>query len=136
MVQTLVLTHGNLARELLATAERISGGLPNLRALSLDWNEPREALLENLRAVIGELDEGEGVLILTDLFGDTPSNLALSLVDRGRVDVVTGVNLPMVLRISCLGERPMNVAQLARWIQRKGQQGIRRLDDRSRGTAP
>lgn len=129
MIQTLILTHGNLARELLTTAERISGGLPNLQALSLDWNEPRETLLDHLRAAIGELDEGDGVLILTDLFGDTPSNLALTLVERGRVEVVTGVNLPMVLRISCLGDRPMEVAQLARWIQLKGQQGIRRGED-------
>lgn len=126
MVQTLVLTHGNLAGELLATAERISGGLPNLRALSLDWNEPRDRLLADLQETIHELDQGDGVLILTDLFGDTPSNLALSLVEKGRVEVVTGVNLPMVLRISCLGDRPMKVTQLARWIQQKGKQGIRR----------
>lgn len=126
MVQTLILTHGNLARELLATAERIAGGLPNLQALSLDWNESREALLDDLQQAIRDLDQGDGVLILTDLFGDTPTNLALSLVEKGRVEVVTGVNLPMVLRISCLADRPMKVAQLARWIQQKGQQGIRR----------
>lgn len=126
MVQTLILTHGNLAHELLTTAERISGGVPNIRALSLDWNEPREGLLEDLREAIRTLDDGDGVLILTDLFGDTPSNLALTLVKKGSIEVVTGVNLPMVLRISCLGNRPMKVGQLARWIQQKGKQGIRR----------
>ena len=126
MVQTLVLTHGNLARELLATAERISGEIPNIQALSLDWNAPREGLLEDLRRAVEDLDQGEGVLVLTDLFGDTPSNLALTLVRKGEVEVVTGVNLPMVLRISCLGDRPMKVGQLARWIQQKGKQGIRR----------
>ena len=126
MVQTLVLTHGNLARELLETAHRISGDVPNIRALSLDWNEPREGLLQHLRGAIRDLDQGDGVLILTDLFGDTPSNLALTLVKKGKVELVTGVNLPMVLRISCLGSRPMKVGQLARWIQQKGKQGIRR----------
>ncbi|HVS01304.1 MAG TPA: PTS fructose transporter subunit IIA [Thermoanaerobaculia bacterium] len=125
MVQILVLTHGTLAQALLETARTISGELPNLQALALDWNEPRDRLREELAAHIAALDQGQGVLVLTDLFGDTPSNLALSLIDPGRVQVVTGVNLPMVLRLSCLGERAMSLEVLARWIQQKGQQGIR-----------
>ena len=79
-----------------------------MQALSLDWDAPRESLLDRLRGVIGKLDEGDGVLILTDLFGDTPSNLALGLIDTGRVEVVTGVNLPMVLRLACQGSRPQH----------------------------
>ncbi len=95
-----------------------------MQALSLDWDAPRESLLDRLRGVIGKLDEGDGVLILTDLFGDTPSNLALGLIDTGRVEVVTGVNLPMVLRLACQGSRPNTVGELACWIQAKGRQGI------------
>ena len=125
MVQTLILTHGNLAEALVDTAARIVGELREVQCLALDWNEPRDALLDRLSAYIQRLDQGEGVLVLTDLYGDTPSNLALSLVDPGRVEVVTGVNLPMVLRLCCLGSRPCDVRELARWIQAKGRQGIR-----------
>jgi PTS system mannose-specific IIA component len=126
MIQTLILSHGSLAQSLLETARNITGGLPDLHALALDWNAPREAILGRLREVVAGLDEGQGVLILTDLYGDTPSNLALGLVEAGRVEVVTGVNLPMVLRLSCLGTRPADLAGLATWIQDKGKQGIRR----------
>jgi mannose PTS system EIIA component len=125
MVQTLILTHGNLAEALVDTACNIVGELRHVQCLSLDWNEPREELLARLDSVISALDEGDGVLILTDLYGDTPSNLALGLIRPGRVEVVTGVNLPMVLRLCCLGQQSLGVADLARWIQAKGQQGIR-----------
>jgi PTS system mannose-specific IIA component len=125
MVQTLIVTHGGLAQALLDTARHITGELHDVHSLALDWNEPREALLGRLENVSAHLDQGQGVLILTDLYGDTPSNLALELIRPGRVEVVTGVNLPMVLRLSCIGARPMELAELARWIQEKGRQGIR-----------
>jgi mannose/fructose-specific phosphotransferase system component IIA len=125
MVQVLILSHGALAHALVDTAERIVGRLKDVQALSLDWDEPREELLGRLRRVIERVDEGQGVLILTDLFGDTPSNLALGLVDAGRVEVVTGVNLPMVLRLACEGSHPPTLGEMARWIQAKGRQGIR-----------
>jgi PTS system mannose-specific IIA component len=125
MVQVLILSHGALAHALVETAERIVGELEDVQALSLDWEEPRESLLARLAQVISSLDRGDGVLILTDLFGDTPSNLALGLIASGRVEVVTGVNLPMVLRLACQGTRPQSLEELARWIQAKGRQGIR-----------
>jgi PTS system mannose-specific IIA component len=124
MVQTLILTHGSLAGALVETAQHIVGELKDVHSLSLDWSEPREELLERIGRLIHQLDGGDGVLILTDLFGDTPSNLALGLVEPGRVEVVTGVNLPMVLRLACLN-RDQPVAEMARWIQAKGRQGIR-----------
>ena len=125
MVQTLIVTHGALAQALIDTARHIIGELRDVHCLALDWNEPRDALLTRLGAVAGRIDQGEGVLILTDLYGDTPSNLSLGLIRPGRVEVVTGVNLPMVLRLGCVGARPIELADLARWIQEKGRQGIR-----------
>ena len=124
MVQVLILSHGALAHALVDTAERIVGHLADVQALSLDWDEPREDLLARMRDVIYSIDEGDGVLILTDLFGDTPSNLALGLIEPGHVEVVTGVNLPMVLRLACQGTKPSTVSDLACWIQAKGRQGI------------
>jgi PTS system mannose-specific IIA component len=130
MVQVLILSHGALAHALVDTAERIVGRLADVQALSLDWDEPREDLLARLRDVIYSIDEGDGVLILTDLFGDTPSNLALGLIEPGHVEVVTGVNLPMVLRLACSprgenqGNKPATIGDLAAWIQAKGRQGI------------
>ena len=125
MVQVLILSHGALAHALVDTAERIVGRLADVQALSLDWDEPREHLLARMHEVVASIDEGDGVLILTDLFGDTPSNLAQGLIDPGHVEVVTGVNLPMVLRLACQGSRPGALHDLACWIQTKGQQGIR-----------
>jgi PTS system mannose-specific IIA component len=125
MVQALILTHGSLAEALVETAARIVGELRDVECLSLDWNASPEALRSTLLDEIARLDQGQGVLLLTDLYGDTPSNLALGLVSPGRVEVVTGVNLPMVLRLSCVGSRPTEVGELARWIQSKGRQGIR-----------
>ena len=128
MVQVLILSHGALAHALVDTAERIVGRLADVQALSLDWDEPREELLLRMRDVIHSIDEGDGVLILTDLFGDTPSNLALGLIEPGHVEVVTGVNLPMVLRLACQGNnpgsKPSTLSELACWIQAKGRQGI------------
>jgi PTS system mannose-specific IIA component len=128
MVQVLILSHGALAHALVDTAERIVGRLGDVQALSLDWDEPCDTLRGRLHEVIDSIDEGDGVLILTDLFGDTPSNLALGLIEPGRVEVVTGVNLPMVLRLACQGNnpgsKPTTVGDLACWIQTKGRQGI------------
>lgn len=126
MIQTLILSHGRLAQELLATAREIVGNdLPGVHHLALDWSTPQAELRSAIAGTIAELDQGRGVLILTDLYGDTPSNLALDLSDPGRVAVVTGVNLPMVLRLSCLGNRDLELATLAHLIQERGQQGIR-----------
>lgn len=125
MIQTLIVSHGNLAEALLDTARTIVGEVTGLHTLSLDWDEPGDVLEERVTQVLGRLDQGDGVLILTDLYGDTPSNLALSVIDPGRIEVVTGVNLPMVLRLGCLGRHSMGVTELARWIHQKGRQGIR-----------
>jgi len=126
MIQTLVLSHGRLAQELLATAREIVGNeLLGVHHLALDWSTSQSELRSRIAESVAALDQGRGVLILTDLFGDTPSNLAFDLSDPGRVEVVTGVNLPMVLRLTCLGNRDLELATLAQLIQERGQQGIR-----------
>ncbi len=127
MIGTLILTHGRLARELLEAAETIAGKLVNFEALTLAWDEPVEAARAKVDAALRRLDGGGGVLILTDMFGGTPHNVAVSFLGARRVEIVTGVNLPMVVRLGCQGEASLPLAELAEWIQRRGQATICRV---------
>ncbi len=124
MFRVLVLTHGPLGEVLLASAQTIAGETPNVSALTLDWGDTYEQAYEKVRARIDELENPEGVLILTDMYGGTPFNVARSLVEPGRVEIVTGVNLPMVLRLSCFNQDAPGLAEAAAWIQGKGQSAI------------
>lgn len=124
MVGTLILTHGGLANEMLAAAEVITGKLRGFESLGLAWSDGVDEARARIGASLERLDTGDGVLILTDMFGDTPTNAALSFAKRGRVAVVTGVNLPMVVRLGCLTVQEMRLEVLARWLQAKGRQSI------------
>lgn len=125
MIGKLILTHGGLARELLAAAQVISGRLSGFEALSLDWNDTFEEAKAKVRAAIERLEDGQGVLILTDMYGGTPSNVAVTFLQQGKVEVLTGVNLPMVLRLACQQtEEPTDLESMARWLQGKGQRSL------------
>ncbi len=124
MTPVLVVTHGRMAQELLAAAETIAGVRPDIRALSLDWEEGSDAARARIAEAVAELDRGEGVLILTDMYGSTPSNAAIALAVPGRVEVVTGVNLPMVVRMSCSSVLPATLVETARWLEEKGRRSI------------
>lgn len=132
MVGTLILTHGELARVLLSAAEVIAGKpLQGFEALTLSWDDGRDQARLKIRAAVERLDHGEGVLILTDMYGGTPSNLAGEITEAGRVEVICGVNLPMVLRLGCRtggGCEEMAVAELADWLESKGQQSVRHVE--------
>jgi PTS system mannose-specific IIA component len=124
MIAVLIVTHGRLAAELLAAGQIIAGDLPNFRALSLDWSEGIEEARQRIAEEIAAIDQGDGVLVLTDMFGDTPSNAASSLRRPGRVEIVSGVNLPMVVRLGCTREVSQPVAEMARWLEIKGRRSI------------
>lgn len=126
MIGVLIVTHGGLATELLAAARVIAGELPNFRALSLDWSEGLEQARARIAVEVAGLESGEGVLVLTDMFGDTPSNAALSLRVEGRVEVISGVNLPMVVRLGCSRTSAAPVGEVARWLEVKGRRSIAR----------
>jgi PTS system mannose-specific IIA component len=136
MIGVLVVTHGRLAEELLAATERITGRLERFRALSLDWSEGLDAANERIRTEIRALDDGDGVLLLTDMFGDTPSNAALACCEEGRVEIVSGVNLPMMVRLGCSGRGTATLPEMARWLEIKGRQSIRRVSGGGRGPQP
>jgi mannose PTS system EIIA component len=124
MIGKLILTHGGLARELLAAAQVISGRLSGFEALSLDWTEGVEEARTKVKLAIERLDQGQGVLILTDMYGGTPCNVALSFLQPGRVEILTGVNLPMVLRLACQADGQENVEDVAHWLQAKAQRSL------------
>lgn len=124
MIGKLILSHGGLAEELLRTAERIAGPLQGFRALSLSWDEGSEEAAARIRQELRELDQGEGVLILADMFGDTPCNAAVSLLERDKVELVSGINLPLVVRLACPGA-PRTLDELAQWAVAKAQNSVR-----------
>ncbi len=98
----LIVTHGRLADELEKAARRIIGEVPRLASVSLDWDDDVADARRRIEAGIASVAVDGRVLILTDMFGGTPSNVALSLLEPGRVDVVTGVNLPMLIKFANL----------------------------------
>ena len=104
MIGVLITTHGNLGIEMIRAAEMIRGSLKGIIPVSIDQTKGVEDLKKEISTAIKKLDQGQGVLILTDLFGGTPSNLSLSFLKGGRVEVITGVNLPMLLKITDIRE--------------------------------
>jgi PTS system mannose-specific IIA component len=126
MIPVLVLTHGNLATELLQAARMID---PNLSeqtaAMSLPWDVDSDEASRSLKKKLRELDRGEGALVLTDMFGGTATNLALPLLEPGKIEIVTGVNLPMLVKLGSLKDRPMSLHDLAEGLTSAGQKSIR-----------
>jgi PTS system mannose-specific IIA component len=100
MIGLLVITHCQLAKEFLEAAEFIVGAIDAVEHVSIDASKDSKKLLEIIEKKMDALDQGQGVLVLTDMFGGTPSNLALSFLDRDSIEVVTGINLPMVIAVA------------------------------------
>lgn len=95
-----MVTHGQLATELLNAAEMIVGDLPGFAAVSIGWHDDVTVARETIAATLERVRGRLGTLILTDMFGGTPTNLALSFLENGRVEVVTGVNLAMLIKLA------------------------------------
>ncbi len=100
MIGVVVAAHGNLAQELVQTTNFIVGPQENLIALSIDPSKSVEEMKNEVKRAIREVDSGDGILILTDMFGGTPANMTLSFLEEGRIEVITGANLPMLIRLS------------------------------------
>ena len=123
MVGMLVVTHRRLAEELIDTAELIVGKIDNCVGLSLDPDLPVDELRQQITNAMNEVDDGDGVIVLTDMFGGTPSNLSLSFLNYKGVEVVTGVNLPMLLKLAHSREDE-KVEELARVVKDYGRRSI------------
>lgn len=100
MIGLVIVTHGALAKEFVAALEHVVGRQKQLAAICIDANDDLDARRRDIRAAVEEVNSGDGVIILTDMFGGTPSNLALGLLSRGKVEVLAGVNLPMLIKLA------------------------------------
>jgi PTS system mannose-specific IIA component len=132
MIGVVVVTHGQLATELVNAAETIVGDLPGFAAVSIGWHEDTDDARAEIATAVARVDRGAGVLILTDMFGGTPSNLSMSFLSPGKVEVLTGVNLPMLIKLANLGEQA-DLLTAAREIREHGRHAIWVASDLLRG---
>lgn len=99
MIGLILVTHGRLAEEFLVALEHVVGPQKNIATVCIGPQDDMEGRRKEIATAIKQVDDGKGVIILTDLFGGTPSNLSISLLDAGSVEVIAGVNLPMLIRL-------------------------------------
>jgi PTS system mannose-specific IIA component len=100
MIGLILVTHGRLAEEFIAATEHVVGSQSNVRAISIGPDDDIEQRRRDILAAVEAVDSGDGVILLTDMFGGTPSNLAISIMDRGKIEVIAGVNLPMLIKLA------------------------------------
>jgi len=128
MIGALVVSHGQLAQELLAAAEMIVGEISHIQAVSIGWHDDVNDARTEIEKRIADVGSGGGVLLLTDMFGGTPSNIAFSFHEPGKVDVVTGANLPMIIKIANQKEGE-TLESLARSVCEQGKSSIAMASD-------
>jgi PTS system mannose-specific IIA component len=100
----VLVTHGRLAAEFIAALEHVVGPQRNIRAVCIGPDDDMDARRKEIIEAVGAVDEGDGVVLLTDMFGGTPSNLAISVMERANVEVIAGVNLPMLIKLAGMRE--------------------------------
>ncbi len=124
MVGVIVITHCRLGEELIAAARLVVGEeLRQFQSVSIDPREGSEEIREKIIAAIRKVEGGQGILILTDMYGGTPSNISLSFLEEKKIEVITGVNLPMLLKLATYQDN-MDLESLAAYITDYGQRNI------------
>jgi mannose PTS system EIIA component len=121
----VIVSHGQVATELLAAAETIVGEQDHLSAVSIGWHDDVEAAKSEIERAIDKVNEGNGVLILTDMFGGTPTNISAMFLKEGEVEIVTGVNLPMVIKLAS-NTKEISLSEMAKIVEDQGKQSIYR----------
>ncbi|HEX8073212.1 MAG TPA: PTS sugar transporter subunit IIA [Pyrinomonadaceae bacterium] len=122
-VAGVIVTHGQLATELLAAAEMIVGPVSHIAAVSIGWHDDVDAARDEIEQALKRVAEGRGVLLLTDMFGGTPTNIASMFLTEGAVEVVTGVNLPMIIKLATDTSADA-LLDVARRVREQGREGI------------
>jgi len=129
MIGLVIATHARLGEELVSAARMIIGPSDRVRAVSIQPGDGVELVRTNLAEAMAEVNpDGDGVVVMTDMFGGTPSNISLAFLDSGQVEVLTGVNLPMVLKFFNAQDH-LSLAELASLLKSYGQQGINQASD-------
>ncbi|MEN9709292.1 MAG: hypothetical protein RIQ68_1700 [Pseudomonadota bacterium] len=113
MIGLVLVTHGRLAVEFVTAMEHVVGPQTAIEAICIGPDDDMEARRADISAAIAKVESGSGVIVLTDLFGGTPSNLAISLMEVGRVEVIAGINLPMLIRLESARRRMKVVEAVA-----------------------
>src|SRR5947207_9843212 len=129
VIGALIVTHGNLAYELLNAAQKIESNVGVIEAVPLEWTDSVDEAREKIRQALDRIGTDDGVIIFTDMFGGTPSNISLSFLEKDRVEIVTGVNLPMIVKFATMQSEAKDVATLAHVISEKGSKAIRVASD-------
>ncbi|MBW2107984.1 MAG: PTS fructose transporter subunit IIA [Deltaproteobacteria bacterium] len=125
MIGIVIVTHSGLGEALIEAAECVLGGpLEATTAVSVDLNHSAEKMRKKIVSAIKAVDQGDGVIMLTDMFGGTPSNLSLSFLEEGKIDVLTGVNLPVLIRAEKMRRDDNDLDHLAESIQAYGKKSI------------
>jgi PTS system mannose-specific IIA component len=132
MIGVVVVTHGQLAIELVNAAEMIVGDLPQFTAVSIGWHDDVNDAREDISQAIDRVRGEEGVLLLTDMFGGTPSNIGMTFLEKDRLEVITGVNLPMLIKLASL-RRSSDLLAVAKEMRDHGRNAIWVASDLLRG---
>ena len=133
MIGVVVITHGQLATELVHAAETIVGDLPNFTAVSIGWHEDVQDAREAIAGAIDRVTQPGGVVLVTDMFGGTPSNLGITFLEQDKVEIVTGVNLPMLIKAASLKDAA-SLTEVARTLREHGKNAIWVASDLLSGT--
>lgn len=119
----VIVSHGQVANELVAAAEAVVGDLSHITAVSIGWHDDVELARSEIERAISIVSEGNGVLVLTDMFGGTPTNIAAMFLKADEVEIVTGVNLPMVIKLASV-TKEMTLRELAMEVEEQGKEAI------------
>lgn len=127
-IGAVIVSHGQVANELLAAAEAVVGDVENVAAVSIGWHDDVEAAKAEIERAIEKVSQGAGVLLLTDMFGGTPTNISAMFLRENEIEIVTGVNLPMVVKVATIG-KAIALADFAKEIEEQGKSAIMRAGD-------
>ena len=128
MIGALIVTHGQLANELLSAAQRIETNIGVIEAVPLEWTDSVDEAREKIRIALERVGT-DSVIIFTDMFGGTPSNISLSFLEKDRIEIITGVNLPMIVKFATLQQDGHDLTALAHTISERGSKSIRVASD-------
>ena len=123
MIGLVLVTHGNLANEFISAMQHVVGKQQQIAPVCIGPEDDMEMRRAEILRKVGEVNDGSGVVVLTDMFGGTPSNLAISIMDKAKVEIIAGINLPMLIKIASL-RKEKNLKETVEGAQEAGKKYI------------